>query len=180
MTITFFKGLRSTTPAGNPELKDILMDIKSDKYKSQVEKCHTDLKYKDRLPCFTPTGVFNHRSIAGLESYNGIICLDIDHVEDPELLKKQVAELRYVHAAFVTPSGKGLKVIIKTNATTETYKSVEVKVADYFLSDCGAVRDNRCKDIARIQFVSHDPNLYYNEDSYLLNLDQYVEGAEIG
>ena len=180
MTITFFKGLRSTKPAGNPELKDILMDIKSDKYKEQVEKCHTDLKYKDYLPCFTPTGVFNHRSIAGLESYNGIICLDIDHVEDPEFLKKRVAALNYVHAAFITPSGKGLKVIIKTNATTETYKSVEAKVAEYFLTDCGAVRDNRCKDIARIQFVSHDPNLYYNEDSYRLNLDQYVEGAEIG
>ena len=178
MTITFFKGLRSTKPVGNPELKEVLMDIKSDKYKVQVEKCHTDIKYKDYLPCFTPTGVFNHRSIAGLESYNGIICLDIDHIEDPEQLKKRAAALNYVHAAFITPSGKGLKVIIKTNATAETYKSVEAKVADYFLTDCGAVRDNRCKDIARIQFVSHDPNLYYNEDSYRLNLDQYVEGAE--
>jgi len=180
MTITFFKGLRSTKPAGNPELKDILMDIKSDKYKVQVEKCHTDVKYKDYLPCFTPTGVFNHRSIAGLESYNGIICLDIDHLEDPIFAKKNAIKLKYVHAAFITPSGKGLKVIIKTNANVETYKTIEQKVADYFYTDCGLTRDNRCKDIARIQFVSHDPELYYNEESYILNLDQYVEGAEIG
>lgn len=180
MTITFFKGLRSTKPAGNPELKEVLMNIKSDKYKEQVEKCHTDLKYKDYLPCFTPTGVFNHRSIAGLESYNGIICLDIDHLEDPIFAKNVATKLNYVHAAFITPSGKGLKVIIKTNANVENYKTIEQKVADYFYTDSGLTRDVRCKDIARIQFVSHDPELYYNEESYTLNLDQYVEGAEIG
>jgi len=178
MTITFFKGLRSTKPAGNPDLKEVLMDIKSDKYKTQVEKCYTDVKYKDYLPCFTPTGVFNHRSIAGLESYNGIICLDIDHLDDPINAKKIASNLNYVHAAFITPSGKGLKVIIKTNANVETYKSIEQKVADYFYSDTGLARDIRCRDISRIQFVSYDPELYYNEESYSLNLNEYVEGAE--
>jgi hypothetical protein len=178
MEITFFKGLRSTKPVANPTLQEVLMDIKSDKYKTQVEKCHIDISKKDYLPCFTPTGIFNHRSIAGLEQYNGIICLDIDHLDDPVDAKKAAIKLNYVHAAFITPSGKGLKVIIKTNANVETYKTIEQKVADYFYTDSGLTRDNRCKDIARIQFVSHDPELYYNEESYTLNLDQYVEGAE--
>jgi len=165
MKTTFFKGLRSTKPEKVTELSEILEKIRSGEWRDKVEKCHKDLKYKDYLPCFTPTGVFNHRSIKGLEEYNGIICLDIDHVEDPEALKKNVARLAYVHAAFVTPSGKGLKVIVKTNGTAENFKTTEECVASAIFHDSGAIRDIRCKDIARIQFVSYDPTIYINEHS---------------
>ena len=180
---TRFKSLKSTKPVAIVSIASVLEEIKSDKYRDAILEIRKDEApskslLKDKLPCFTPTGVFNHRSIAGMENYNGVICLDIDHVEDVKTLKSRASNLNYVHAAYITPSGNGLKVIIKTNATPETYKSVEAKVAEYFYSDCGAVRDNRCKDIARIQFVSYDPELYYNEDSYRLNLDQYVQGAE--
>lgn len=163
--ITFFSGLRSTTPKETLGLSKILDNIRSGKWKKQVEKCKEDLKNKDFLPCFTPTGIFSHRSIKGLEEYNGIICLDIDHLEDPELLKKKASKLSYVHAAFVTPSGKGLKVIILTNGERDNYKENEEKVARGFFHDTGATRDNRCKDIARIQFVSYDPELFYNSGS---------------
>lgn len=165
MTITLFKGLRFTTPEKNLDLSQILDSIRGGEWKAQIEKCRTNIKYKNYLPCFTPTGVFNHRSIAGLVSYNGVICLDIDHIEEPESLKQQVAKLDYVHAAFITPSGKGLKVIIKSKATHETYKATEEEIAKVFMNDTGAMRDNRCKDIARIQFVSYDPELYYNAES---------------
>lgn len=173
MKTTKFRGLTFTKPQEVTTLKEVLDLIKSDKWKDRISKCRTDLKHKDWLPCFTPTGVFTHRSLAGLQEYNGIICLDVDHVEDPEMLKSKASELSYVHAAFVTPSGKGLKVIVCTDATKENYKETEEMVAQKFLEDTGAARDNRCKDIARIQFVSHDPSLYYNPDSEILKSPQY-------
>jgi hypothetical protein len=165
MQTTFFKGLRSTTPEKVTNLSEIISGIQTGTWKEPVLKCRTDLSKKDRLPCFTPTGVFNHRSIKGLEEYNGVICLDIDHVVDPEDLKQRAANLGWVMAAFVTPSGQGLKVIVKTHATAETFKQTEEQVAEAFLEATGCARDNRCKDIARIQFVSYDPELYYNPDS---------------
>lgn len=163
--VTFFKGLRFTTPKEQSTLEEILHKIKSGEWKKGVDKCKEDLKNKDFLPCFTPTGKFSYRSIAGLEEYNGIICLDIDHLEDPVALKKKASNLSYVHAAFITPSGHGLKVIIKTSGDRENYKTNEEKVANGFFHDTGTKRDDRCKDIARIQFVSYDPDLYYNPDS---------------
>ena len=163
--VTVFRGLRFTSPKEQTTLEKVLNDIKSDKWKDRVLKCHIDLKHKDWLPCFTPTGTFSHRSIKGMESYNGIICLDIDHVEDPADLKSRASKLNYVGAAFVTPSGKGLKVIISTNATAENYKEMEEKVSTAFFHDAGAARDIRCKDIARIQFVSYDPDIYINENA---------------
>jgi len=164
-TVTFFKGLKSTKPEKTTEISDILDKIRSGEWSDKVIPCRENVALKDKLPCFTPTGIFNHRSIAGLESYNGIICLDIDHVEDPEALKAKCKNLGWVMAAFVTPSGKGLKVIVKTHATVETYKQTELQVAEAFLEATGSSRDNRCKDIARIQYVSYDPELYYNPDS---------------
>lgn len=165
MKVTYFKSLRSTSPEKVTDLSEILEDIKSGKWRNQIQKCREDISKKNRLPCFTPTGVFNHRSIKGLEEYNGAICLDIDHVEEPEYLKGLCKDIPWIHAAFITPSGKGLKVIIKTEASTEDYKQVEEKVQAAFRDETNFVRDNHCKDIARIQFVSHDPELYYNESS---------------
>jgi len=168
ITVTFFKGLRSTKPVKTLFLSEVLNDIKNGRWKSQYEKCQNDISYKDRLECFTPTGIFNHRSIAGHEIYNGVICLDIDHVEKPEELKELASKLPWVHAAFITPSGKGLKVIVLTNATKENYKVIEEAIAHKFNISTGFSRDNHCKDIARIQYISYDPNVYYNSESEIL------------
>ena len=176
MEVTTFSGLKFTKPKEQTTLENVLMNIKSDKWKEKIEKCRMDLKYKDWLPCFTPTGTFSHRSIKGMESYNGIICLDIDHVNYPEELKVEVKKLPWVHAAFTTPSGKGLKVIVRTNATPETYKDTEEKVAAMFRDSVNFIRDNHCKDIARIQFISYDPDLYFNKESEIV---EQVENFEI-
>jgi len=173
LNCTKFKSLRNTKPQEVVNLISVLNEIKSDKYKEKIEKIREDENpskspLKDRLPVFTPTGQFNHRSIKGLEEYNGLICLDIDHIEEPENLKTKCKSLPYVYSAFVTPSGKGLKVLIKTDATLETYKETELKVAEKFKLDTDAIRDNHCKDIARIQFVSYDPEIYINEKSSLI------------
>ena len=170
MKCTRFKSLRNTKPEMVTDITSVLDEIRQGTYKTQIEEIRksenpSKSPLKDKLPVFTPTGIFNHRSMAGLETYNGLICLDIDNIEDPESLKEKAKKLNYVYAAFVTPSGQGLKVMIKTNATSAEYKAKELEVSSAFQLDTGAIRDNHCKDIARIQFVSYDPNIYINENS---------------
>jgi porphobilinogen deaminase len=91
--------------------------------------------------------------------------LDIDNLENAQESKEKASQLPWVHAIFITASGKGLKIIIRTNATTKTYKIVEENVAAMILEKAGLERDRHCKDIARIQYISHDPELYYNPES---------------
>lgn len=169
MKCTRFKSLRNTKPEQVVSLTEVLNEIASDKYRLQVETIRNEdnpskSPLKDRLPVFTPTGIFNYRSLAGLEEYNGLICLDIDNIDSPESLKEKCKELNYVYAAFVTPSGRGLKVMIKTNANKDNYRQIELTVSEAFAQATGAVRDIHAKDIARIQFVSYDPNIYINEN----------------
>ncbi len=171
MRVTTFKGRTSTQPETQTTLADVLEGIKSDKWKSKILKCRQDLKHKDWLPAFTPTGQFNYRSIAGLEHYNGVICLDIDNIYDPEGVKECAKSLPWVHACFVTASGRGLKVIIITTATTENYTSYEESFASYWANTLKMPpRDKHCHDIARIQYISWDPNLYYNPDSTVFDI----------
>lgn len=169
---TRFSSIKNTKPMGTEDLLIVLNEIASDKYRVQIEEIRkaenpSKSPLKDKLPLFTPTGIFNYRSMAGLEAYNGIICLDIDNVSNANELKERAKSLPWVYAAFITPSGQGLKVLVKTSATPETYKTVEIQVSDAFLEATGCSRDNHCKDIARIQFVSYDPELYINENAQI-------------
>lgn len=172
--VSTFSSLKNTSPVANVKLIAVLNNIKNGKYKELVEPIFTELdktvreELKSKLPLFTPTGLFEKRSIAGMIEYNGFICLDIDNVDNIKLLKESTISLPFVYAAFITPSGKGLKVLIKTNATKETYKEVELKVSNMFCELTGAARDNHCKDISRVQYISYDPELYLNENSNIL------------
>jgi hypothetical protein len=167
---TRFKSVKNTKPERISNLVSVLEEIRNGVYKTQIEEIRkqenpSKSPLKDKLPLFTPTGVFNHRSIAGMESYNGVICLDIDNIPNAEEIKQKCENIDWVFSAFITPSGQGLKVIVKTNATKETYKEMELQVSTKFAELTGAQRDNHCKDIARIQFISYDPTIYINENS---------------
>lgn len=168
ITVTRFKGVSSTEPVEETSLASVLDEIRSSKWERKIKECMADISKKRWLPCFTPTGRFSYRSIAGLYEYNGVVCLDIDRLEAPQDLKERCKKLAWCHAAFITPSYKGLKVIIRTNATKETHTMVDQAVAELFRKETGVARDEHCKDIARIQFVSWDPELYYNPHSELL------------
>jgi hypothetical protein len=171
ITVTRFKGVSSTEPVEETSLASVLDEIRSSKWERKIKECMADISKKRWLPCFTPTGRFTHRSIAGLYGYNGVVCLDVDHLPDPETVKAICKTLPWCHAAFITPSYKGLKVIVLTNATKETHTVVDLEVARLFREVTGVSRDEHCKDIARIQFVSWDPNLYYNPASEVLVWD---------
>lgn len=128
-------------------------------------KCRQDLIFKKQLPCFTPAGIFSHRSENGLVHYNGTQTLDIDGVDHPEILKEVCKSIPWVFAAFITPSGKGLKVIIRTNAVREEFTAVGIEVNEHFRQITGYNRDENCKDISRIHYVSWDKGLYLNESA---------------
>lgn len=167
LIVSRFRNLWTTKPTSNESLLDIISEIKSDKYKKIIEQINGDTKSpaKQQLPLFTPTGIFSHRSIKGLDAYNGVVCLDIDGIDNPTEVKEKCKSIPWVYAAFITPSYKGIKVIIQSNATKETYAEVEQKIANEFSSITGCIRDNHCKDIARIQYVSYDPDAYVNESA---------------
>ncbi|MFM7683149.1 MAG: BT4734/BF3469 family protein [Bacteroidota bacterium] len=161
--VSFFDNLKNVFPIYSIDIREILEEIRNGKWKSEIESCRIDLNKKKDLPCFTPSGIFHKRNSSGLEKYTGIICLDIDNVEDPERLKNLCKSIPWIWAAFITPSGKGLKIIVQTIPELNDFPRLEAEVALAFYKYTGFLRDEKCKDLARVQFVSFDQDIYLNQ-----------------
>jgi hypothetical protein len=95
--------------------------------------------------------------------YSGIICLDFDNVENLENVFKILSLDPYTYAIFKSPSGKGIKLLVKIGRNesmhNENYRSLQI----YFSNKNNLIVDSKCKDIGRLCFLSYDPDIYVNE-----------------
>lgn len=102
------------------------------------------------------------RSEHNITNYNGIICLDYDHVKNRSMVKKQIAELPFVLSVFKSVTD-GLKVLIPTNNTNPNLHSKVMEIVDEVMfKNIGLRIDKQTKDVARLCFTSYDPKIYIN------------------
>ena len=123
-TVTIFQNIRDTdTPFfrdvnvilerikdGTGATKDIVKRIRQEKNKSERNEI------KKLLPAICFSGTFKKRLDSALEEHSGLICLDFDgYAKQKELLqdKETMSKNKYVFAIFISPSGNGLKVLVK-------------------------------------------------------------------
>lgn len=90
-------------------------------------------------------------------SRSGLICLDFDGVADVEDAKARLSADRHVLAAFRSPSGDGVKVLVPIAGTWE---SIWRGLATHMDSVHGLKADEARKDVYGLCFASHDPALF--------------------
>ncbi|MBL0200654.1 MAG: DUF3987 domain-containing protein [Chitinophagaceae bacterium] len=169
---TIFKNF--ATPVENVSLIILSNWIASGKYKAQVEeirdliaqgKTEEAQAKKQQLPAFTPSATFTEkRLLPNMENYSGFVHLDFDKLT-PEQLNAAfqiIAAIPYTFICFISPSGNGLKVFIEVNTGAEYHDTAYQQVMEYYQNATGLKADVKCKDITRLCFVSHDPQLYKN------------------
>jgi P4 family phage/plasmid primase-like protien len=127
---------------------------------------------KKRLPGVMWLGTFAHRKQDALIQHAGFICVDLD-----DLGRDKVAEVRaklqrslYLWAIFMSPSGDGLKVIFRVPADAKKHKASFRAVEKHVRELTGLQIDKACSDVARLCFLSHDPDAYLNENAVELPL----------
>ena len=139
-------------------------------------------RLKKLLPAILWTGKFTARKNAGIESFSGLLCADIDKV--PE----RIAELhdtarndRHAAAAFVSPSGTGIKIVFRVPVAADAkehqqnFNAVRAHVAAKY----SAKVDEAAKDIARLCFVSHDTAAFYNADAVPLEVNGHAVSPKL-
>lgn len=182
--ISFFNNIKS-----KPEIKgleEVINLIKEGCYALKIKALH-EAKAKDSsdfdklkriLPAFTPSGVFSnsHRK-DDLVSYNPIMVVDVDKIgiEHIDEVKLKASQLTYTYVAFVSPSGEGLKLLVKTDSTVEQHEEVFNQLADYYEKKLGVEIDRSGKDFSRLCFVSYDPELYFNDNSEIFKKEKMQE-----
>jgi len=182
--VTIFKDILETDTPFHRDVMFILDRIKEGKNSELVKKIRSEKnksarnELKKKLPSICFSGVFNKRMDSALVEHSGLICLDFDGYEK----KKELAEDRlkfeknkFVFSVFVSPSGKGLKVLVKIPQDPENHKKYFNALKKHFGS---SYFDSTSKNISRVCYESFDKQLYVNEKSELwerLEEEEYQE-----
>ena len=99
-----------------------------------------DLK-KD-LMGFTVSGIFNKRRIEkNLSSYSGMLILDIDDLDPRQVneVMERAKFIAYTYMAFISPSGFGVKIIVKINSAQQYHKTAYAQVVSYYRKEIGDI-----------------------------------------
>jgi Virulence-associated protein E/VirE N-terminal domain/Domain of unknonw function from B. Theta Gene description (DUF3874) len=183
--VTIFKNFNEVVE--HKTIPTILEEIKTGKYlhaivylrKSLLEnKLEAYNKAKKSLPAFTPSGKFiDGRKVELLAEYSNFMILDIDKL-DLEALQKAIVLVKnceFTYASFISPSGNGLKILVKTDNLKTEHKETFLLIQTHYETLLNLEIDKSGKDISRLCFYSHDENLYLNEDSKVFKIQNEIE-----
>ena len=124
-----------------------------------------DLKYRF-LPAVAYNGTFSEISSNGLTGYSCITALDFDHIDnydDLVHLRNRLIKTSCVKCVFTTPSGHGLKaIVLHDNKDPQFHRDLYEQLLNKF--DV-ASKDLSCKDIARHNYLSYDPDIWVNNNA---------------
>lgn len=169
--VTIFKNIKETDTPFYRSVEFILQRIKDGASKDLVKRIRKETRKAERqemkkeLPSICFSGIFTKRSDSSLQQHSGLICLDFDgYDKSKEMLqeKEKLTRSPYVYSVFISPSGRGLKVLVKVPADAENHINYFNALKDHFNNPHFDVTS---KNLSRVCYESYDPLIYVNENS---------------
>src|SRR5262245_40788930 len=193
--VSLFENAFAKVPSGEALLSEVLDDIKSERHAAQIaalrrlsgkvlsyKQSHptatteTDPELKalekaaknskQQLLAFTMSGTCGVRKGKALQSHSGVLQVDIDDLEQIEPMRSRLMKDPHVAFGFVSPSGRGLKLGLRIDGNHHAASFLAAE--SYFATTYKAGIDPSVKDLLRLCFVSHDPELWQNHEAKIL------------
>ena len=175
MMITIFKNIFSKEPF-YISVDEALERIKSGRSKTIVEEIRKTLdkdkanKLKSNLPSVCFSGKFDKdRTEEQLIEHSGYLVLDFDNVEDLRDRQNEIISNDFVYACWVSPSGKGLKALIKILSPKKHRQHFEA------LQQIFPDVDKSGINVSRVCYESYDAEIYINKDAATFGKIKKVE-----
>ena len=115
------------------------------------------------LPAVAYNGTFSEIDSTHLISYSNVTAMDFDHIgtqDEMTGLRNWLIRTPCVLCVFVTPGGRGLKaLILHDNTDPDRHRDLYTQLLDKFNV---AGKDSACKDMARRNYLSYDPDIWMN------------------
>ena len=169
MKINFFKNKESVSPDERPKDATYYLDrIQNGKHEKIIKELRAEIDpekkklLKGALPAVTFCGTFTTRKKDKLKQGSGLAILDFDKLNDVLAYKEQLKSNDYIFACWISPSGNGLKALVKIPVIQNDaeYKNIYKQLCVIFTD-----LDTSGSDISRLCFESYDPDIYINLDS---------------
>jgi predicted P-loop ATPase len=164
----------------NLSFNAIAEQIRSGKFKRQIDvlqklieggKEKEYAEKKKSLLAFTPSAKFNGgRKPENIEEYNRIIILDFDKIENINSIKEKATNCKYTYSCFLSPSNKGLKILVKTSNSISRHNETFLTLQTFYEELLQVKIDSSGKDVTRLCFFSYDKDLYINNESEIFNI----------
>ena len=143
------------------EIQKVLEAIKTEYWKKEIDEIRYHINngdteqaksIKQNLPAITISATFKEggRSKEYIETYTNLLHLDYDYIDNLQELKAKIVDIPYTYAAFISPSGKGLKVLVKSDGSLNTHEYAFNTLKKYYDGIVGVASDSAVKDFTRI------------------------------
>ncbi len=152
---------------GGERLKGQITQIRN-RFESELALTNGDLnaakravdQLKKDLPAVTWSGTFSQRANDKLLQHSGLLCADLDSL-GPELerVRAKLKTSPHLYALFLSPTGNGLKAVFRVPADPSKHSGSFRAVEKHVLDLTGIQVDQKCKDPARLCFMSYDPEI---------------------
>ena len=185
MKVTIFKDIRSTSTPFYRHIDVVIERIRSGSSKELVESIQKESdksmrnELKKSLPAICFSGIFTKRLDSSIVEHSGIICLDFDgYASKKEMMaeKRSIASDSYVMSVFISPSGDGLKVLVKIPQDIDSHVKYFNALQRHFNSEHF---DTTSKNISRVCYESYDKDIYVNKDSEVWEQTYEEEFVEV-
>ena len=160
-----------TLPVDEPQFWGL---VKATKWNENIDKYREthDAALKRKLPAFIFQATFDETtSKAGkvgawrkqaATRLTGLVVMDIDHVENPQEVyeswfKALNLETLGILLIYITPSGKGLKIVFKADVAKGNLIDNQHAMAKVL----GVEVDESCKDASRMSFICKETDILY-------------------
>ena len=170
---SFFKApVRNVFPSESLRLHQVFALITSNKYKKITEELRAITNVKEarkfkanRFDYVTLSGTFKKRSDNNLLKHSNLLTIDFDHLENLQELRTQLLNDEYFETEmlFISPSGDGLKWIIRIDVSEVTHSEYFTAVANYIKHNYNIEVDQSGKDVSRACFLPYDPTAFLHK-----------------
>ena len=164
--------------------------VKAEKWNENIDKYREtgDAALKRKLPAFIFQATFDETtSKAGkagawrkqsATQLTGLVVMDVDHVEKPRevfdnvIMKECKNDKNGILLVYITPSGKGLKIVFKARLDWGNLIDNQHAMAKVL----GVEVDESCKDASRMSFICKESDiLYLNKELFTYENKEFAE-----
>lgn len=162
--VTIFKDIYSNDSPFYRTVQYCLERIKNGDSKEAIQKLRSGNKQaKKTLPVVLWSGEFIKRKDDALSSHSGYIVLDFDNI-DVVQSKALLATDSYVFSCWISPSGNGLKALVKVSDKSK-HRDHFRSLVKYFDKEYSLEVDPSGINESRACYESYDENITINENS---------------
>jgi len=189
--ISYYHAANAPEPSGAATLTAFIDAIQSDENKKTVNRLRERLKAKDEdgyskakrtlaavsISGKTTTGGRAKSHEQGRFKHSGYMQIDLDGKDNVGWTVEEMRDILQadprIVAAFISPSGDGVKGVARIPADVSTHLGAFIAARDFFAAHNLTI-DEACKDPGRLCFVSYDPSAWID-----LTRSESFEPAEV-